>query len=180
MATAMLALAPAIGLLACMLLHVMVSRTAPGLPRTRGIALGFAGGGGAVVGMIVGGRTALLLASAGVWDTAAVWLTTYLLLTYCYVIGFFNLGESARRIRLLIELHGAGPSGMTMEDILARYNAPMIVTIRLQRMLAGGQIREQHGAYFIASPIMLIAARLLVWLKIVYLGARSETGAASP
>ena len=175
-----LALAPAIGLAVCMAVHVIVSRTLPGLPRIRGIALSFAGGAIAVAGMIVGGRTAPLLAAASLWDVAAVWFTTYTLLIYCYVIGFFNLGESARRIRLLIELHGAGERGMTLAEILSRYSARTIVEVRLRRMVAGGQIRERAGAYFIATPVMLTAARLLTWLKLAYLGARSETGVAPP
>ena len=177
MTTAVLALTPAIGLAVCMVVHVIVSRMLPGLPRIRGIALSFAGGAVVVAAMIVGGRTTPLLAAASPWDFAAVWFTTYTLLIYCYVIGFFNLGESARRIRLLIELYGAGGHGMTLTEILSRYSARMIVEVRLQRMVAGGQIREQGGAYFIATPVMLTAARLLMWLKLAYLGARSETGA---
>lgn len=145
-----------------------------------GIALSFARGGAVVVGMIVGGRTAPRWRRSASETATAAWLAAYLLLTYCDVIGFFNLGESARRIRLLIELCGAGGSGMTLAENLSRYNARTIGEIRLQRRVAGSQIREPTGAYLTRSPIMLTAARSLVWLKIAYLGARRERGASVP
>ena len=76
---------------------------------------------------------------------------TYLSLAYFYVFGFYNLGESARRIRLLIELRSAGDRGMTLDEILAVYNARMIVEARLQRLLSGGQVVEREGRYFFSG-----------------------------
>lgn len=127
---------------------------------------------------VVGGLIVVLgISPASGWDTTGVWLLTYLFLAYCYVIGFFNLGESARRIRLLIELHGAGARGMTLDEILAAYNARMIVEARLGRLLTGGQISERGGRYHSKRSAMLYVAKLLVLLKILLLGARSEFGA---
>ena len=117
------------------------------------------------------------LLSATVWEMAGVWVLAYLFLAYCYIIGFFNLGESARRIRLLIELHGAGKRGMTLDEILAAYNARMIVEARLGRLLTGGQILERGGRYVSKRSPMLYIAKMLVLLKILFLGVRSELGA---
>lgn len=175
--TAVAAVAPFVGLLTCMLAHVVVSRAWPALPRVRGILASVAAGVLPVLGLVVAARGRLFADGGEALEMGAVWLLTYVVLTYCYIIGFFNLGESARRIRLLIELYGAGERGMKRDEILSTYNARMIVEVRLRRMLAGGQIRQRGGAYVIGKPVMLTAARVLVALKIAYLGSRSEFGA---
>lgn len=172
---AVLALGPLIGLAVCVVVHVLVSRAAPALPRLHGIAVSV--GAGLVVASVLpwladsGAPTDI-----GGWGAALAWLSTYLLLAYCYVIGFFNLGESARRIRLLIELEQAGPRGLSLEEILTVYNARMIVTLRTERLMTGGQIVERDGRYVLRSPVMLRAAKALTLLKVVLLGARSEFG----
>jgi len=177
LATLLLALTPPIALGACIVAHVILSRTLPGLSRPRGIVLSVGAAAVAVVGLALFGPAERLAVGVGPLELAVVWLLTYVLLAYCYVIGFFNLGESARRIRLLIDLHLAGRRGLTLDEILSTYNARMIVDVRLQRMVSGGQVRERDGAYFTASRVMLTAARLLVWLKIAYFGSRTELGA---
>jgi len=174
LATLVLMVAPLVALGACIVVHVVLSRALPGLPRPRGIMLSVGAAAVGVAGLALFGPAERLPAGLSPLELAAVWLLTYILLAYCYVIGFFNLGESARRIRLLIDLHQAGRRGLTLEEILSAYNARMIVDVRLQRMVAGGQVSERDGVYFTASRVMLTAARLLVWLKIAYLGSRHE------
>lgn len=175
MPTVIAALAPVVGLAVCGVAHVLVSRAVPALPRLHGIATSVGSG------LIVVGVLPLLAdpapAEARAWDTALVWVMTYLLLAYCYVFGFFNLGESARRIRLLIELEQAGPRGLSLDEILAVYSARMIVTLRTERLATGGQIVERDGRYVLKARLMLRAAKALVLLKLVFLGARSELDA---
>src|SRR5207244_12349323 len=131
-----------------------------------------------VLGLALCGPADRLPAGVSPPEQAVVWLLTYVVLAYCYVIGFFNLGESARRIRLLIDLHQAGRRGLTLDEILSTYNARLIVDVRLHRMITGGQVRQQDGVYYTRSRLMLASARLLVWLKIAFLGSRSELDAA--
>ena len=90
-----------------------------------------------------------------------------------YVFGFFNLSESARRIRLLIELDAAGPRGLTLTETLAAYNAAMIVEARLARLVTGGQIEERAGRYVIKRRTALVVARGLGLVKLLFLGAPS-------
>src|SRR3989338_716260 len=52
-------------------------------------------------------------------------LISYSLLGYCY-FHFVNLGETARRIRILFELYEAG-DGLGMGEIINRYNANEII-----------------------------------------------------
>lgn len=111
---------------------------------------------------------------------AALWELAYLSLVYCYFLGFFNVGESARRVRLLIELESAGTRGLTLQEILSAYNADMIVTARLARLVASGQILERDGQYYMGKPLMLAVAKTSVLLKRVFLGSRSEFGEARP
>ena len=180
MTRAVLTLTPFVALGACIVVHVILSRAFPGLARPLGILLSVGVAGVGVVGVALFGPADRLPAAVSPLELAAVWLLTYVLLAYCYVIGFFNLGESARRIRLLIDLHQAGRRGLSLEEILSTYNARMIVDVRLHRMITGGQVRQQDGVYYTRARVMLAAARLLVWLKIAYLGSRSELGAPTP
>lgn len=176
--TAVFSLSPFIGILACVFVHVLVARTAPKLPRLHGIVGSILAGLGVVAGMaaIFAGRNAASMSAADRGGAAGVWTLTYLFLAYSYGFGFFNLGESARRVRLLIELHVAGDQGMTLEQILTAYNARMIVRARLQRLLSAGQIVERGGRYFIKRPWMLCVAKGLVLLKRLFLGRESEFG----
>jgi hypothetical protein len=158
-----LTLAPVLGAGAAVVLHVAISRRAPRVARPRALALG--AGGGLLVVAAVG------VAAAAPWDTVAAWALTYVALVYFYVFGFYNLGESARRIRLLIELETAGARGLTLSEILARYNARMIVEARLQRMMAGGQVVARDGRYVLAGRQVLLGAKSLGLLKRIFFGA---------
>lgn len=95
----------------------------------------------------------------------------YAMLSYGY-FHFVNLSESARRIRLLREIEEAG-SGLTEAQILGRYNADEILNRRMKRLLSTGQIKERDGRLFIANPVMLISARIVLFLKIFLLENKS-------
>ena len=170
------ALAPLLGLAAGVVLHILLSRALPRLPRLHGLAASTLGGLLVVAALSLGGS-----GEAGPdpdrAGTALAHLLTYLLLTYAYVIGFFNLGESARRIRLVIELYQAGPRGLTLSEVLAAYNARTIVELRLGRMRTGGQVVERNGRYVLRRRLMLRAAKTLGLMKVVLLGGRSEFSA---
>lgn len=96
----------------------------------------------------------------------------YTCLGYCY-FHFINLGETARRIRIVREIHDA-LEGLTMEEILSRYNARTIVDKRLQRLLSKGQIVEKDGRYFAGKPAMLVMSRIIIAMKLILLGKKSE------
>ena len=170
---ATLGLVPFVALLACIVAHVLVSRALPELPRHHGLVLGALTGLAALAALALP-PIGLAAAPGDRVGLGVAWTLTYLSLVYWYVFGFFNLGESARRIRLLVELRAAGERGLTRAEILAAYNARMIVDARLGRLLAGGQVVERDGRYFTGKPLMLWGAKALVLLKLVFLGAPSE------
>jgi len=99
-------------------------------------------------------------------------ILTYLALGYCY-FHFVNLGETARRIRLVRELAGL-ENGLSEEEILQRYNAEEIVTRRLGRLIKNGQIICKNNCYYIGKPLMLFISKLIVSMKILILSKRSE------
>lgn len=99
-------------------------------------------------------------------------LIIYFCLSYCY-FHFINMGETARRIRLLRELDQA-PLGLTKEEILCRYNAEEIINRRMSRLMNNGQIKLCDGRYYIGSPVMLLISRIIVLLKVLILGRDSQ------
>lgn len=99
-------------------------------------------------------------------------LIIYFCLSYCY-FHFINLGETARRIRLLRELYDSG-QGLNKEEILSRYNAEEVIDLRMRRLLNNRQIILRAGRYYVGSPVMLLISRAIVLMKLVVLGKKSE------
>lgn len=100
-------------------------------------------------------------------------IISYISLGYCY-FHFVNLGETARRIRILTELYGP-MDGLTKEEILQRYDAKYILDRRLDRLIANNQVILIDGRYYIkGQPFMLTISRIITALKYILLGKRSE------
>jgi len=97
---------------------------------------------------------------------------TYVALGYCY-FHFINLGETARRVRIAIELLES-EIGLSMDELIKRYSASDIINYRLQRMISNNQIVYRDDRYYIAKPIMLYLAKAIVIMKLIFLNKRSE------
>lgn len=97
---------------------------------------------------------------------------TYSALGYCY-FHFINWGETSRRIRILRELYESD-NGLTFAEILERYNAKEIIQVRFLRLLANGQIIIKDGSLFIGKKTVLLIAKIVVFLKLLILGKKSE------
>lgn len=120
------------------------------------------------------------------WNYAFYWPGTtgdflYLLLTNLIIYGllgygyfhFINLGETGRRVRLVRELYLA-PEGLTLEEILERYNAREIIGKRLQRLLDNQQIILREERYFIKPSLMLFITSALLGAKSFLLGEKGD------
>jgi hypothetical protein len=175
----MFVLSPVAGLGACLLAHVAVSRAAPGWPRTRGVVVGALAGLAVTVRLSLGALGPEAGPLAG-WGHVVAWALAYVALVYTYVFGFFNVSETARRIRLLVELLDAGPRGLSLDEVLRVYNARMIVEARLRRMAAGGQLALRDGRYVVRRALVLSLAKFLVLIKRALLRTPSEFGAGDP
>jgi len=99
-------------------------------------------------------------------------LIIYLSFSYCY-FNFINMGETARRIRLLRELYDSNQS-LNKQEVLLRYNAEEVIDLRMRRLVNNHQIILRQGRYYVGSPVMLLIARGMVLMKMIVLGKKSE------
>ena len=152
----------------CQILSLRVLRC--GLLRSVyvGFALGWAADIILRVSLSPAGATPLGLAGESAVDSVI-----YACLGYCY-FHFINLGETARRIRIIRELQEC-PEGLDLSGLLARYNARMIVEARLGRLLRNGQVTLEGNRLRIGRPTVLFMARGLTLLKRLLLGRPSES-----
>ena len=97
---------------------------------------------------------------------------TYLSLSNCY-FHFVNLGETARRVRILRELYDS-QEGLSQEQILKVYNAKEIIEKRIHRLTNSRQVIYKNGKYYIGNQMMLCIAKIIVKMKLIFLGIKSE------
>jgi hypothetical protein len=86
---------------------------------------------------------------------------------------FVNLGETARRTRIMRELLSA-PEGLTQEELLSRYNAREMVANRLRRLIAKQQIEARDGRLFVKKTPMLYISLAMTQAKWLVIGKKSE------
>jgi hypothetical protein len=152
------ALLPVYGLLLNVLVQLIAVRS--GFSLLRSIFTGFAAG---LLYVLWGSRVPV--SSPG--D-----ILSYGALGYCY-FHFLNLGETARRIRLLRELY-EHPGGLSEAELLARYDSRGILAARMERLLSSGQLLLRGGRYYTGSPAVLLIARMTTRLKLIVTGRKSE------
>jgi hypothetical protein len=99
-------------------------------------------------------------------------LFAYISLSYCY-FHFINLGETARRIRIMRELYDS-PEGLSIDGLSERYNAKMIIEYRLSRLISNGQLVVRENRYYIGSPIVLLISKIILAMKKLLTGKGSE------
>ncbi len=166
-------LIPLIAFLINVATQILGIRYIPGIGLLRTIFLGM------LVGMVC-----LILAEAyilycyeedtiGLISITIANIIIYTALSYCY-FHFINLGETSRRIRIILEIYNSKDHALTMEEILERYNAEEVVRKRLDRLLSNRQIVERDGRLYIHSRLMLLISRIMVAMKVLLLGRRSE------
>jgi hypothetical protein len=162
MAEWLMVLAPVAGLAVNVIAQVALFRLRPVVGLLRSIYVGFALGLAAALGL-----TAVACRQMGspLGDAMGQGLVNGLTagaLGYGY-FHFLNLGETARRIRILREVVEAGGT-LTAGDLLQRYNARMMVEQRLARLLRNGQVVVREGRYALGRPTVLRMARALAWV----------------
>ncbi|MDD5072243.1 MAG: hypothetical protein PHX64_00305 [Candidatus Omnitrophica bacterium] len=146
---------PFIGLAANVLVQISVFRFFPGTGLLRSVFLGFACG--FLVSILI--RPDLISASN---------IAIYVLSGYCY-FHFVNMGETARRVRILIELKDAR-QGLSLREILERYNFKDVIERRIVRLVNNGQVICKGGKYYIGNSAMLAIAGFLAAVKHVIFG----------
>jgi hypothetical protein len=153
----LLALTPVAGLAANVAAQVALCRALRWLGLLRSLILGFAIGLLAAAVLTHAAGSALELSAAEVALQMLVNGLTSAALGYCY-FHFVNLGETARRVRILRELVEGG-GALRREELLKRYNAQDMVRRRLDRLLRNGQVVVRADRYFIGKRTTLRMAQ---------------------
>lgn len=160
---------PVVGLAANATGQVLLFRcTRVGLLRS--VVLGFALSLAVTLGLDIWG----LLAFPGEGGLALVPFNALLCATLGYgYFHFVNLGETARRARLMREL-AAAPDGLTEAELLSRYNAREILAKRLKRLISKGQLTVRNDRLFVKKSPMLYISMAMTLAKQALLGKKSE------
>ncbi|MDD5436724.1 MAG: hypothetical protein PHX20_04180 [Candidatus Omnitrophica bacterium] len=165
-------MAPVIGLSANAVGQIVSFRSMPKMGLLKSIYLGFSAGLVTVIAVdILYWKCFYALFQRMLFPGIAN-VFIYAVLGYCY-FHFVGLGETARRIRMLGEIYGSR-DGLSLKEILARYNADEIVKKRIARLLGNGQLVYKDGRYFIGRPVVLFIAGTVMVLKLLFLGRKRE------
>jgi hypothetical protein len=165
-------LSPVFGLLTNVTIQLAGCRYAKQRGLLRSIFMGFLSGYVTVLTIEVAYCLAAKLPLLEFIGQIALSTISYVALGYGY-FHFINLGETARRVRILTELWES-EGGLSMNELLERYNASDIINMRLQRMINNKQIVLRHGRYYIGRPVMLYMAKAMVMMKLILLKRRGE------
>ncbi len=166
-------ISPVVGLILNVIAQILGYRYINRLSLLRSVYFGFGLG---LFGMILFDvRIVMAGYFASTIDALAVEVTNVVIfscLGYCY-FSAIGMGEHARRIRIMKEL-AIAPRGLTLKEILSRYNAKDMIKLRLGRLIRSGQVIEKDERYFIGKPIMLFLTNLSIMMKKLVIGKSSE------
>jgi hypothetical protein len=89
----------------------------------------------------------------------------------------FNMSETARRIRILYEIHRSG--SLSEEQILSQYRTPYLIQVRLKRLEETFQL-ERRGERFVLKgrTLYFVTCALEAWSAL--LGFRKFGGLTAP
>ncbi len=88
---------------------------------------------------------------------------TFNALAYAY-FHFFNMSETARRIRMVLELKERGV--MAHQELSGLYSSRGMIESRLERLTQMGQImKNDDGQYVLRGRLVLNIAKLIRWYR---------------
>ena len=100
-------------------------------------------------------------------DTGRMLLSAFIVfngIAYSY-FHFFNMCETARRIRMLIQIWLRGGE-LHRQELIGAYTPGNMVTARLERLVQMRQVsRGADGHYRIDGRLLLVAAYAMEWFK---------------
>ncbi len=100
--------------------------------------------------------------AGGVAVSLAYLFLVYSLAGYVY-FHFFNMSETARRVRLLIESLKTG--NLKKDDLPRLYPHRNIVSVRIERLSALGELRRAGDRYVLGNKVLLLPAKLIFALR---------------
>lgn len=118
---------------------------------------------------------AWLVSGADLSTADAVWVAIFCSLVYTAIayayLHIFNMSETARRIRILYEIHRAG--ALTSAEIRSIYRSADIIHVRLKRLTDMQTLTYHGGHYSMNGTSLYCAARFLsAWRRLLRLDKR--------
>lgn len=163
---------PVLGLLINVISQIIATRYVKKLGLLKSVLLGFLVGLAFVLTIEIAHNLITKPAIRDLIADLALNTITYGALGYCY-FHFVNLGETARRVRIVRELLDS-KDGLSMSEILEHYDASQIISVRLKRLLRNKQIIQRNEKYFIGKSFILYITKIIIMMKITILRKKSE------
>lgn len=90
-------------------------------------------------------------------------------IAYAY-FHIFNMSETARRVRMLLQIRRAGPAGLRIQELERQYSQKGMIEARLDRLVRMNQLTlAQDGRYHVAGNTLLWAGRIMsLWRRFVF------------
>jgi hypothetical protein len=94
----------------------------------------------------------------------------YVLLTYngfgfCY-FHFFNATETSLHVHIMMEILAAG--SIPSEKLTRRYSAKEMIGVRIERMIALGQLQERDGYFVLNDRTLLLVGKIFdAWRRVL-------------
>lgn len=90
-------------------------------------------------------------------------------IAYAY-FHIFNMSETARRIRMLLQIRRAGPAGLRVQELERQYSQKDMIEARLDRLVRMNQLSlGPDGRYRVTGKTLLVAGRIMsLWRRLVF------------
>ena len=95
----------------------------------------------------------------------ALVVLTYNTLGVCYFC-MLNLSETSLHVHILMDLLISGP--MPVDELAARYGVGEMIEVRIERMIALGQLQSQGEYFVVRNTGLLVIGRIIhLWRKLL-------------
>jgi hypothetical protein len=99
-------------------------------------------------------------------------LLTYNACAFCY-LNALNVTETSLHVNILMRIFASG--GMALDELTRIYGVRDMISARVHRMIALGQLTEKDGRYFLNNKSLVLVGRVInVWRVILGLPLSPE------
>lgn len=94
----------------------------------------------------------------------------FVILTFVYAGATYGMYESSLRIRLLREIAAGDDQGISLNELLERYNAQILLQTRLARLMSSGELVRNGDAYHLGRSfgLFILYARVVAALRRIF------------
>lgn len=84
-----------------------------------------------------------------------------------YLVTYSAIQADSPTMTLVLRLGEAGPSGLSVDEMLADLDDDVLVTLRLEDLVAGNLVRRHDGRYVISRRGALLAKTYIVYRRLL-------------